>query len=289
MNPNFLNLQTDLYVVQLLKIEWLKLKNYSAFIVLSLFFLLGVLGSNYAVFYLKKNFIDNADPTKMIAGASPYNFSNTWQTTSYVSGFVLMLPALLMILLVTNEFSFRTHRQNIIDGWSRKSFIDVKIIMALIGAAVATVVVFITALIFGFASGSSFDISNIDNIGFFFLKALSFNMIALLFAVLVRKTGFAIGLFFIYLGVENILWGILQGLSMKYKLENGFDIGYMGNYLPLNSSDSLIHFPKNAVSDMAKNVNKMPHEYMYVSLALALGYLFLFYWWSRNRILKTDL
>ena len=68
-------------------------------------------------------------------------------------------------------------------------------------------------------------------------------MIALLFAVLVRKTGFAIGLFFIYLGVENIIWAILQGLSMKYKLEYDFDIGYMGNYLPLNASDSLVHFP----------------------------------------------
>ena len=141
-------------MINLLKIEWLKLKNYSAFIVLGLFFLLGILGSNYAVFYLKKNFIDKADPTKMIAGASPYDFTNTWQTTSYVSGFVLMLPALLMILIVTNEFSFRTHRQNIIDGWSRRNFIDVKIVMALIAAVVSTIVVFFTAIIFGFASGS---------------------------------------------------------------------------------------------------------------------------------------
>ncbi len=276
-------------MIELLKIEWLKLKNYSAFIVLSLFFVVGILGSNYAVFYLKKNFIDKADPTKIIAGSSPYDFYNTWQTTSYVSGFVLMLPALLMILLVTNEFSFKTHRQNIIDGWSRKNFIDVKIVMAVIAAVVSSILVFITAMIFGFASGSSFDISNVDNVGYFFLKALSFNMIALLFAVLVRKTGFAIGLFFIYLGVENILWGILVGLSMKYKMEYGFDIGYMGNYLPLNASDSLVHFPKNAVSDMAKNVNKLPTEYKYVSLTLVLVYLSIFYTWSRNRILKTDL
>lgn len=276
-------------MIELLKIEWLKLKNYSAFIVLSLFFVVGIFGSNYAVFYLKKNFIDKADPTKIIAGASPYDFTNTWQTTSYVSGYVLMLPALLMILLVTNEFSFKTHRQNIIDGWSRRNFIDVKIVMAVIAAVVSSILVFIAAIIFGFASGSSFDISNVDNVGYFFLKALSFNMIALLFAVLVRKTGFAIGLFFIYLGVENILWGILVGLSMKYKMEYGFDIGYMGNYLPLNASDSLVHFPKNAVSDMAKNVNKLPTEYKYISLTLVLIYLSIFYTWSRNRILKTDL
>ena len=41
-------------MLQLLKIEWLKIKNYSAFIVLSLFFILGVAGANYAVFAIKK-------------------------------------------------------------------------------------------------------------------------------------------------------------------------------------------------------------------------------------------
>jgi hypothetical protein len=225
----------------------------------------------------------------MLAGSSLYDFSNTWQTTSYVSGFLLLLPALLMILLITNEFAFRTHRQNIIDGWSRKSFIDVKIVMALIGALLSTVVVIITAMIFGFATGSSFSVINIDNVVFFFLKALSFNMLAVLIAVLVRKTGFAIGLFFIYLGFENIIWGILQGLSMKFKIEYGFDIGYMGNYLPLNSSDALLRIPHTAIGDMAKNARVMPHDYMYVSLVLALVYLFIFYFWSRNRILKTDL
>ena len=41
--------------MQLLKIEWLKIKNYSAFNVLSLFFALGVVGANYAVYVFKTN------------------------------------------------------------------------------------------------------------------------------------------------------------------------------------------------------------------------------------------
>ncbi len=276
-------------MIQLLKIEWLKLKNYAAFIVLSLFFLLGILVSNYAVFYTKKNLIDKADPTGMIASASPYDFAHTWQTTSYVSGFLLLLPGLLLILLLTNEFSFRTHRQNIIDGWSRKNFIEVKIVMALLTAIIATLLVVLTALLFGFASGSSFSTEGIENVGFFFLKSLSYNMIALLIGVLVRKTGFAIGLFFIYMGVENILSVMLQGLSIKLKADYQFDIGNMGDYLPMNASDGLLHFPKNPISDLANNSSRMPHDYMYVGLALALGYLVIFYVWSRNRIITTDL
>ncbi len=68
-----------------------------------------------------------SDPTGFIASSSPYDFAHTWQTTSYVGGWLLLLPGLLLILLITNEFSFRTHRQNIIDGWARKDFYNVKL------------------------------------------------------------------------------------------------------------------------------------------------------------------
>ncbi len=276
-------------MTELLKIEWLKLRNYSAFIVLSLFFLLGILASNYAVFYTKKNLIDKADPTGMIRSASPYDFYHTWQTTSYVSGYLLLLPGLLLILLITNEFAFRTHRQNIIDGWSRRQFIDVKITLALIAAVVSTILVILTAVIFGFANGSSFSLSKSGAVGFFFLKALSYNMIAVLIAVLVRRTGFAIGLFFIYMGAENILSAILQGLSIKLKADYGFDWGNLGDYLPMNASDGLLHFPENSITNMAKNASVMPHDYWQAGLVLSLVYLIVFWYWSRNRILKTDL
>jgi ABC-2 type transport system permease protein len=201
----------------------------------------------------------------------------------------LLLPGLLLILLITNEFTFRTHRQNIIDGTSREDFINVKMVMALISAVAATVLVIITALIFGFASGTSFSMDRFDSVGYFLLKAVSYNMIALLFAVLVRKTGFAIGLFFIYMGFENILSAMLQGLSIKLKADYSFDIGNMGDYLPMNSADGLLHFPENTITNMANNSRIMPHDYMTVSLLLALLYLLLYFVWSKNRIIKTDL
>lgn len=276
-------------MLQLLKIEWLKIKNYSAFIVLSLFFVLGVAGANYAVYIIKKNVIDANDPTGLMSSSSPYDFAHTWQTTSYVAGCLLILPGLLLILLMTNEFSFRTHRQNIIDGWARKDFFNVKLALVVIAAAGSTVLVFLTALIFGLASGTNFSFEHVDSVGYFFLKALSYNMVALLFSVLIRKTGFAIGLFFVYLWVENFISGLLQALSYYLKLEKGFDIGNMGDYLPMNASDGLLHFPQNTVTDLAKNAPNTPHDYAYISLGLAIAYLVLFYWWSRSRIIKTDL
>ena len=175
---------------KLLRTEWLKLKNYNAFIVMSSFFALGVFTTNYIVFSVNKNIVGKINTGGLVSSFSPYNFDMTWQTTSYATGWLLMLPALLLIILVTNEFTYRTNRQNIIDGWSRQEFISVKIALAVIAALVTTLLVIITALLFGLFSGTSFSLHGFSHVGYFMLKALSYNLLAVLISVWIRRTGF---------------------------------------------------------------------------------------------------
>ncbi len=273
-------------MINLLKIEWLKIKNYTAFIVMTLFFIIGVFALNYIVFIVNKNIVKNV-PGAGLVSFSPYDFANTWQSTSYATGFILLLPALLLLMLFTNEYTFKTHRQNIIDGLSRQQFISVKIMMALIFATAATLLVIISALIFGWGSGTSFSLNGISFVGYFFLKALSYNLIAILFSVLVKRTGFAIGIFFIYLGSENIVSQLLNVLSMKLKRENGTDLGNIGDYLPMNAADGLLEFPDNPIKSMSKAI--MPTDYTWLVFALAMAYLILFYIWSRRKFINADL
>lgn len=275
-------------MLQLLKIEWLKIKNYKAFIIIASCFGLGVIAANYIVFLINKNINENLSMAQLLTNSyKPYGFDNTWQTTSYVTGWMLMLPALLVIMLTTNEFTYRTHRQNIIDGWSRQQFTNVKLMVAVVMALATTAVVFLTALIFGAFSGTPFSVNGISHIGFFFVKALSYNMIAVLFSVLLRRTGFAIGLFFIYLGVENIISQLLDQWSMKIKMDSGKDLGSMGDYLPMNASDGLLTFPDIAAKKMAQAI--MPTNYVWVTAVIALCYLGLFFWWSKRRMQYSDL
>jgi ABC-2 type transport system permease protein len=273
-------------MIELLKIEWLKLKNYTAFKVLAIFFGLGVVATNYLVFEVNRNIVQRV-PAGGLVSFSPYNFDMTWQTTSYATGFILLLPAMLLAILITNEYGYKTHRQNIIDGLTRQQFIGVKLLLALIFAVVATVLVFVTALVFGFISGTTFSFHGISNVGFFFLKALTYNFFAVLISVLVKRTGFAIGLFFIYLGAENILSQILWGLSIKLKSEQKIDLGNMGDYLPMNAADGLLEFPDNAVKSMGKMI--MPMDVTWLVFSLAMAYLALFYFWSRRKFIKSDL
>lgn len=273
-------------MLHLLKIEWLKLRKYNAFKVLGLLFIVGIFATNYIVYKATKNFSESS-PTAAVISFSPYNFNDTWQSTSYATGFILLIPAMLLIMLLTNEYTYKTHRQNIIDGLSRKQFIDVKIMIGFLFALISTVLVFITALIFGFATGTDFSVNGIEFVAFFFLKALTYNMIAVLFSVLLKRTGFAMGLLFVYLGAENIISQLLDFYSMRIRADTGKDLGSMGDYLPMNAADGLLKFPNNPLKSMAQST--LPTNYTWLVLALAIAYLFIFFFWARKRFITKDL
>ncbi len=272
---------------QLLRTEWLKMKDYAAFKILGILFLAGVLLSNYIGWKSVQSFNENVSAPGISTMFRPYSFDYTWQSTSWVSGLLLIIPAMLMIILITNEFTYRTNRQNIIDGWSRSQFIDVKIVIAGIFALVSTIMVIITAIIFGLVTGDDFSFDKFENVLYFFLKAFTYNMVAVLFSVLIRRTGFAIGVFFIYLGAENLISQLLDVWSIYLRKTKDLDLGGLGDYLPMNASDGLLSFPDNPLKSMAKAA--MPSDYTMIVLAFAIAYLLLFIWWSRKKIINSDL
>ena len=274
-------------MINLLKTEWLKIKSYKAFIIIGLFFIIGVFTTNYIVYVFFENMVKNTDAKILISKFNPYDFEYVWQTTSYASGFILILPVLLLIILVTNEYTFKTNRQNIIDGWSRHEFINVKMMLAFLFTLASTILVIIASLIFGFNSGTEFSMNGFSHVGFFFLKSLSYNLLAVLISVIIKRTGFAIGIFFIYMGAENIIAQLLDVWSIRIKNNTGTDLGSMGDYLPMNAADGLLTFPDNPLKSLAKSA--LPTDYTTVVIAFTCFYVLLFYWIGRQIIVKKDL
>lgn len=274
-------------MLNLLKTEWLKIKNYTGFTLLASFFALGVVASNVIVYIFKKEVLDQVPASELLFTGSLFDFNMVWKTVSYYSSFFLMLPAMLLVILMANEFTFKTHRQNIIDGWSRFEFLKVKMGLAVVFAAASTAVVILTALGFGIGSGSSFSVKGFENIGYFFLKALSYNMVALLISLLTKRPGVAIALFFIYTIFENGVSMMLFFLGIKIKKEASLDFGNMGNYLPMNASDGLLTSPFEQFSGITKSF--LPSDFHWLVFGIAIAYLLLFYWWSRRKILRSDL
>jgi ABC-2 type transport system permease protein len=274
-------------MIRLLKIEWLKIKTYTGFILMASFFVLGVFATNYIVYLFKRNVLDKVQGSQILFSGSPFDFDMVWKTVSYYSSYFLMLPALLLVILMSNEFTYKTHRQNIIDGVSRFEFLKTKLAMAFLFAVASTLVVILTALIFGVTSGSAFSLNGFENIGYFLLKALTYNMVAILISLLVRKSGVAIALFFIYTIFENGISLLLFFLAVKLKKDSGFDWGNLGNYLPMNASDGLLTSPFQQFEGIAKNI--LPSNFNMIVLAFAIAYIILFYLWSKRKMMNSDL
>ncbi|MFM7710998.1 MAG: ABC transporter permease subunit [Ferruginibacter sp.] len=271
----------------LLKIEWLKIKKYKPFYVLLVGFLLAVVAVNLVVLMIQKKVVEPADKVGLTASFKPYSFEFVWQTISYTSGYLLIIPAMLMILLVTNEYAQRTHRQNIIDGWSRMQFIQAKLSIAIILALIITSLVALTGLCFGYFNGGPFRLDRFDNIGFFAIKSLNYLMLAVLVSVLVKKTGFAIGVYFLYMGGENFLSQFLYGYSVHLKSEGNNNLGDLGDLLPMNAADGLLLFPDNPLKQLVED--KVPHSNEAMLLMIALAYCFLMAWWAVHLFKSRDL
>lgn len=260
---------------QLLKVEWLKVKNYRTFWVLSVLYLISLFGANYITYqFYQKSPKDNA-MAKGLVGA-PFDFPDVWHVVSYASSFLMFVLGLLIIISFTNEYSYKTHRQNIIDGWSRKEFILVKSVLTFIVAFGATAAVFLTAVLFGlFENKASFTFEKVEFVGYFFIQALSYCSAALLFSLLFKRSGITIGVYFLYtLILENMLAGFLN-----HYFDN------IGRYLPLESTDNLIRVPflKAIVNQITASYNTP------ALLGMSIVYLALYYFISFKKFQADDL
>src|SRR5580704_1643184 len=112
-------------MIRLLKIEWMKVKNYRTFWILLLITIVSMPAFNYTVYDLTNNSFPKVRGKNILG--SPFGFPEVWQTVAWNSALLLLIPAVFVITLTTNEFTYRTHRQNIIDGWGRNQFINVKL------------------------------------------------------------------------------------------------------------------------------------------------------------------
>ena len=86
-------------MLKLLRIEWMKLKHYRTFWILSALYLISIVGLNFIVFYVQQRIFEEKQSkglAELVIGNRPYSFPTVWQMTSYVSGFLLFLPGLLI-------------------------------------------------------------------------------------------------------------------------------------------------------------------------------------------------
>lgn len=269
-------------MLHLLKIEWLKIKNYRTFWIIFILYLVSIVGANYLVnerlnIYFDKTIKKNPTDAflKMLIGTPPFSFPQVWQMVSQVSSYLLIIPGLLTIIMVTNEYNYKTHRQNVIDGMTRQRFISSKLLLVISMAVIATAVVALTAIGFGYNGATPFSTDKLYYVGYAFIQFLNYCFLALLFSVLFRRSGISLGVYFLYVVIfDNILFYVLN----KYVNNTGY-------FLPAESADGLITAP--IFQGVQKQLLTRP-DFKYV-MATCIIYILLYVFISYRKFQKDDL
>ena len=258
-------------MVNLLKLEWLKVKNYRAFWIFLGLYIIALFSINWIAYQFQGEVKKNTPFTIF-----PYDFPAVYQTIAWVSSWLLYFPGMLMILVITNEYNYKTHRQNIIDGLTRQQFVAAKILFGLAIAVLTTLSCFLIALYFGGDYSGSVSFNGIKYIGYSFIQTLCYLFLAMILAVLMRRSGLAMAVFFLYgLVFEQLLGGLLD-----YKILN---TGTTRFYFPLEASDVMI--PVTFGSDVIyKNAPSQT-----VLLIVCLVYISLFVFLSFRKFQTDDL
>lgn len=206
---------------------------------------------------------------------SYYTFPDLWHTLTYIAGFFNLLLGMLVIILITNEFTFRTVRQNVIDGLSKSNFLVAKLFLILVIALMATLSVFIIGMINGSMQTPDMSASSVfaesDFILAYFVQAIAYMCFALFIGTLVKKAGLAIGVFILYSKIAEPLIG--------WKLPNG-----ISDYLPFHTISELIQNP--ALKLVGISVRESP---LGIHFAFALAYSCLFAIGTFLLLTKRDL
>ncbi|MFM7668502.1 MAG: ABC transporter permease [Bacteroidota bacterium] len=234
---------------RLIRIEWLK--NYSYFPVILFSGIYFVLVIGFTLLCSVKSIPILGIPVN-IRDQGFLNFPQIWNFLTYITALLKIFLGLIIIFTISNEFTTKMFKQNVIDGLSKKEFILSKVTTIGLLSLISTIVVLIMGLILGFSFSSTTDISLVFKEFYFiigyFLKLFTFLSFLFFITVLLKRVVFVFLSFFLWWIAEIIL------LLIEYtsKVVEKFDS--QGNritetpflftdYLPLNVMSNLIEEP----------------------------------------------
>jgi ABC-2 type transport system permease protein len=225
-------------MLRLLKIDLTKLVNYRAFnVLIGLYAILIVSIPITVIEFLKWLKVKGAefegfDPMKIPV----LHFTDIWQNTTYVYTFLRFFLAIVIILSVSNEFSYKTIRQNVIDGFSRVDFMKSKLATILLLSVGSSVLVFITCLITGLLYTPNLDYADIfvgsEFIFAYFLDLFAFLVFTFFLTIIFKRSALTVFMLLLYRPIEATIIGLLPD-----------SLDFMADYFPMQAVANLIEIP----------------------------------------------
>ena len=223
---------------RLLQIEFIKLWNNRAskILILSYFILLTSIALVAAIKF-------DIGPIKFhLAEQGIFNFPYIWHFNTFVTALFKLFLAIVIVSMMSNEYSNKTIKQNLIDGLSKKEFILSKFLTVVVFALVSTIFVFVVSLILGLFYSDynelSIIFSDLEFLVAFFVKLVGFFSFCLFLGIFVKRSAFALGFLVLWMIFEQMLFGLLGWKFVSWETAQSIK-----GFLPMEAMSNLINEP----------------------------------------------
>jgi ABC-2 type transport system permease protein len=268
-------------MLQLLKIDLKKMTSYRTFwVVCGLYFATLGFGSASGMEFLKwlaRTWDEFGQGNLNIHRIPLYHFPDVWTNLIWTGGLLKILLGIMVVISVTNEFAYRTIRQNIIDGLSRWEFLLSKILTNVLLSLMSVSMLFVIGLVTGLIYSPTIELEKIlTDLEFFpayFLEIFFFLSYALLISMLIQRSGLTIILLILSQGIEAII---------KANVDN-----YLPGiipFFPMQSIWDLVSwpFPRYALQEIQDYIKPS-------TVAIVLFWTFLFNYISYLKLKRSDI
>jgi ABC-type transport system involved in multi-copper enzyme maturation permease subunit len=232
-----------------------------------------------------------------IADQGIFNFPYIWHFTSWFAAWLKIFLAIVIVSMVANEYSYKTLKQNLIDGLSKKEFLASKVLTVIFFALLSSVFLFAVSMILGliFSDYTELSIifSDMEYLLAYFIKLLGFFSFCLFLGVLVKRSAFALG----FLGLWQIIEGIFAIIFSYVDYKKGTELGdQIMQFFPLASMSNLIKEPitrLGAIQSVASQIGgedfTKDYGLHWYQIAIVLVWTVLFIYWSYVLLKRRDL
>ncbi|WP_037320127.1 ABC transporter permease [Salegentibacter sp. Hel_I_6] len=183
-----------------------------------------------------------------VADQGIFNFPYIWHFNSYIAALLKLFLAIVIVSMMSNEYSNRTLKQNLIDGLSKKEFIASKFLTVTVFSLFSTLFLFIVSMILGLSFSDFTEVSiifsDMEYMIAYFVKLTGFFAFCMFLGILIKRSAFALGFLFIWWILESIIYGVL-----KWKIFRDSEIAdQIARFFPLESMSNLIKEPFSRLS-----------------------------------------
>lgn len=227
-----------------------------------------------------------------------FNFPYIWHFNTYIASILKFFLLLVIVSMMANEYSYKTLKQNLIDGLSKKEFILSKFYTVIAFAAISTIFVFLVSLILGlcYSDYTEFGIitSGLQYLFAFFLKLVCFFSMGLFFGILIKRSAFAVGAIVVWFIAENIFRGYLYW-SYKNEESTSEIVAQIMQFLPLEAMSNLIKEPGSKLGAVKTFANQMGETFTksytvdFSTILIVAVWTFIFVYLSFTLLKKRDL